>query len=147
MRFKKGVSPLIATVLLLAFAVALSTVIIQIYPAGTCKLSGVNPSIVGSTQRICFNNVSKEVEVFIENKDKLDVVGFKIKASGSRDTLNIEHIALRLNQNEEKKLKFGYDELTFGKIVGLEIFPQVNKSNSIEDCEMKDNIIQIPLCS
>jgi len=146
MHSKKGVSPLIATVLLLAFAVALATVIVQIYPSGECNLKGVQVSSVNGAQRICFNQANKEVEMFIENMDKKDIIGFKIKAAGELEVLNIEHIPLRVKQKEEKKLRFAYDDLTYGKIVSLEVFPQINKSNQPHDCEMSGSIVSIPLC-
>jgi len=145
---KKGVSPLIATVLLLAFAVALATVIIQLDFLGKCKLSDVHISeLKNGAPRICYNENAKTIELFMMNEDKKDIVGFKIRASGMRDTLNIESIPIALGQNEEKKLSFNYDIETYGKIVELKILPQVNSSNRIEECEIKDEVTSIPVCS
>ncbi len=145
---KKGVSPLIATVLLLAFAVALATVVIQLEPFGKCKLTNVQISKLSNGQpRICFNEKTKTVEFFVTNGDKKAIIGFKIRASGIRDTLNIGNIPITLGQNEEKKVTFNYDVDTYGKIVELKIIPLINVSNRPMDCEIKGEITSIPLCS
>jgi len=146
MQYKKGVSPLIATVLLLAFAVALATVVINIYPSGKCNLADVGIATINGKQRICYDESSKDIKVFMENKGKNDILGFKIRVSGETDTLNIEHISLKLQQNEEKKMTFEYDVDTYGQILDLEIFPMVNVSGRPIECELKKPVSSVPIC-
>ncbi len=147
MASKKGVSPLIATVLLLAFAVALATVIIQIYPASTCKLSQVYISVLGGSERICYDGEKGEISAFITNEGKDPLVGFKIRASGELDTLNIGKIPLKIDPKGEKKLVFDYNTEKYGKLLSLEIFPLANMTGTIEECEMKTDISSVPACS
>jgi len=145
MRTKKGVSPLIATVLLLAFAVALATVIIQLEPFNKC-VSKVNVKTNNGVQRICYNVDSGQIELFIVNNDKKEVNGFKVIVSATKEPLNIGRIALNIGQNEEGKLRFDFDPEKHGEIMGIKIFPQINRSNRIEECEMPDEILSVPLC-
>jgi len=143
---KKGVSPLIATVLLLAFAVALATVIIQLEPFGKCSLTSVDVSRINEVPRVCFNEGKGDIEVFIENKDKKNVVGFRVQASGSNNTLNIENIDLQIGQNQEEKLIIQYDLINYGKLVGLKLYPKINSSNRIQECKIKEDIVAFPSC-
>jgi len=145
MQSKKGVSPLIATVLLLAFAVALATVIIQLEPFSKC-VSKVNIKTIDGKQRICYNEDSGQIEVFVVNNDKKAVTGFKVTVSATKEPLNIGSIALHIGQNDEGKLRFPFDPETHGEIVGINLFPQINASNRIEECQMSDEILSVPIC-
>jgi len=138
---KKGVSPLIATVLLLAFAVALATVIIQIDWFEDCN---VEIDSVNGQQRICYNENTKMIEVFINNNDKKNIAKFKITASGS-EVLNSEH-ALNIGSNEQGKLLVEYDKESYGELVKLNIYPIMNVSNDMKKCELSEEITVIPLC-
>jgi len=60
---KKGVSPLIATVLLLAFTVSLITVVIQLNPfSDVCSELDLKIK-----ENICFNNNAKEIQMKLIN--------------------------------------------------------------------------------
>jgi flagellin-like protein len=143
---KRGVSPLIAIVLLLAFAVALATIIGQLNLFGKCKLTGVEVLKVQGQQRICYNQKTQEIEIFIENKDKRDIVGFRVTVTGKSKPLNIEHLDVPIGRNEQEKLVFKYDRNIYGDILGLSLYPKINKSKSIEECEISDEILGIPYC-
>jgi flagellin-like protein len=146
MRFgKRGVSPLIATVLLLAFAVALATVIIQLDPFRGCT---INAHIQGdaANKRICYDEKSGEIVAFIVNEDeKRNIVGFKVTISGENDVKN-EDIMEPLLTRETKKIATRYDVPTYGKIIELSITPMVNVSNNVKLCSMRDKITSIPPC-
>ena len=139
---KKGVSPLIATVLLLAFAVALATVFIQIDWFESCN---VEIDKINGQQRVCYNNQTKNIELFINNKDSNNVVRFKITASGNNGVKNSEH-ALNIGSKEQDKLFIEYDPESYGELVKINIFPMMNVSNKIKECELKEEITMIPLC-
>jgi flagellin-like protein len=143
---KKGVSPLIATVLLLAFAVALATVIINLDPFGMCNLKNTEISKINDNQRVCYNNKTQEIELFITNGDKKNIIGFQIKASGEKNTLNIEDAEIMINQNEEKKLSIEFPFENYGKPVGLELHPWINSSNRRIKCNLNEEVFAIPDC-
>jgi flagellin-like protein len=143
---KKGVSPLIATVLLLAFAVALATVIIQLEPFGKCNLKNTGLSKINDQQRICYNNNTEQIELFITNGDKKNILGFKISVSGEKNTLNIEDAEIQINQHEEKKLNIEFPFDNYGNPLRLEIHPWINKTNSRILCNLNEDITSIPIC-
>jgi flagellin-like protein len=143
---KKGVSPLIATVLLLAFAVALATVIIQLDPFTGCT---INAHIQGdaSSKRICFDEKTNEIVAFIVNEDEnRNIVGFKVSISGEKDVKN-EDIMEPILTRETKKISPSYDLATFGRIIDFQITPMINVSNNIKLCNMKEKITSIPPCA
>jgi len=97
---KKGVSPLIATVLLLAFAVALATVIIQLEPFGKCTMDDVKFDRDGSGQPIvCYDKSANEINAFIFNNDEAAISGFRVTITGTRDTVNIASIEQPVGKN------------------------------------------------
>ncbi len=139
---KKGVSPLIATVLLLAFAVALATVIIQLQPFGKCN---VQIDKVNNKQRVCYNDQTKEIEIFINNKENNNIARFKTTASGQNNVLNSEY-AMSIGPKEQGKLLISYDPDRYGKLVKLNIYPMINSSGKLQECDMNEEITSIPIC-
>jgi flagellin-like protein len=80
---KKGVSPLIATVLLIAFAVSLGAVIMNLGMNLTspCETVKVEAFVVASEQKICYNPQTKMIETTITNAGtRID--GYRISAVG-----------------------------------------------------------------
>ena len=128
MRFKKrGVSPLIATVLLLAFAVALAVVIIQ-FPLTNPKLDVV----LAGERPICYDNNSESIELFLKNQEKRkNVIGLLFVVCGSEDCLN-KHVPIGLEVNEQKKIEFGYNIRVYGNISTIKIYSKINESGSIK---------------
>lgn len=90
LKSKKSVSPLIATVLLIAFAVALGAVVMNwsksyfetttqyaTEKSDTARMCAMDVSLgvlkVGSEQKICYNVTTYNVEVTLENKGSIDL--------------------------------------------------------------------------
>lgn len=145
---KKGVSPLIATVLLLAFAVALATLIIQLKPFSKCVLKDTTiKKDADGGQRVCYDEKSEKIQIFIENSEDELITGFKITVSGEDSPLNIGRLPLELGPNEEGKLAFAYDKEEHGEVLGIKLFPQINKSSRIQECSIKEEIGTVNPCS
>jgi flagellin-like protein len=144
--YKKGVSPLIATVLLLAFAVALATVIMQINFFGGCS-SKVQISSINNVKRICYDEGAGEIIMFIRNDDTArSIFSFKMTISGQDGSENPE-ISQSIGPQKEEKIVVPYDSKVSGSILKVTISPQVNISNRPEACDMPDEIGPIPACS
>jgi flagellin-like protein len=139
---KKGVSPLIATVLLLAFAVALATVIIQLRPFDNCN---VQLDKLNGKQRVCYNEQTKEIELFIDNKDSNSIAKFKTTASGERNAVNSEY-DLSIGPREQGKLMISYDPAKYGRLVKLSVYPIMNVSGKLQECDLNEEIASIPIC-
>ena len=144
---KKGVNPLIATVLLLAFAVALATVLVSLEPLG-CKMKGVTiAEFNNGQQRICYDTDTSTIQAFILNQEEDTVTGLKIRVSGMKNTKNIEHLPVELGQNTEAKVSFDYDVEEYGKIVDLAILAQVNQSGRVKECKIGSQVQEITSCT
>jgi flagellin-like protein len=138
--YKKGVSPLIATILLLAFAVALATVIIQLEPFGRCK--GDEISI--DAGQSCFSKNGQKIRLWIQNND-FPLSGFRVYVSGNQDIFEAKMDAL-VESLEPIVLDIPYDEAAFGAIREVSVVAIVNRSGSPVDCQINPKIMQLRLC-
>ncbi|MBR9690381.1 hypothetical protein GOV08_01725 [Candidatus Woesearchaeota archaeon] len=103
-RYKKAVSPLIATVLLIAFAVALGAVVMnwgKDYVETTAKDAGDKSNLelscqrdidlgvkeIGNTPKICYG--SNYLEVMLENNGRTKIEGMRFIMFDSSDSINI----------------------------------------------------------
>lgn len=103
---KKAVSPLIATVLLIAFAVALGAVVMNWgkgFVESTAKDVGDKSNMdlacqqdvmlsvkeIGNSPKICYNTTSAHIEVILENSGTRDITGMQIAIFDSSDNMNI----------------------------------------------------------
>lgn len=137
---------MIATVLLLAFAVALATVIIQLDPFRGCSVNA-HLQYENGVKRICYDDKNSQIVAFIVNDDeKRNIIGFKVTISGENDVRN-EDIMEPVLIRETKKITPKYSYATYGKIVSLSITPVINVSDNPKLCPMKERITEIPPCS
>ncbi len=138
---KKGVSPLIATVLLVAFAVALATVIIQLEPMDRCPGVDVGFSEISGHKRIYLDEANKEIVFFIENNGKA-ISGFRIVAEGVRDVVN-KDIKKAVGEKKNAKINFSYDPEKNGYPMKLVVTPQIEDKGTIKDCSPMDEVLEI----
>lgn len=104
---KKGVSPLIATVLLIAFAVSLGVVVMnwgKDYVETTATQTKDNADTdlachldidmgikeIGKVKKICYNGSGRTIEMMLENSGRISVDGLRIIAIDSDDKID-EH--------------------------------------------------------
>ena len=102
---KKGVSPLIATVLLIAFAVSLGAVVMNWgrgYVETTAKNTEIKVDIelscqmdidigvkkIGKIEKLCYNGTARTIEVMLENTGREDVSGIRIISIDVDDKIN-----------------------------------------------------------
>ncbi len=128
---KKGVSPLIATILLLAFAVALATVIFQL-DFDSCSNSTVRYSIRNGQPRVCYEKASKSVLAFVSSEETY-VSGFKAIIEGENDVM-YKSINLTMRPNMIKKITIPYDKGYYGNIVSFRLIPKVKLGNEKREC-------------
>jgi flagellin-like protein len=142
---KKGVSPLIATVLLLAFAVALATVIININPFGGCTAK-VQISKLNGLDRICYQESTGMLEMFVSNEDQnRGIAGFIVRISGEANSENPESTQV-VEPLREQRITVPYDLKNSGNILQIKVSAKVNLSNRIQACDMATVAGPIPNC-
>lgn len=147
---KKGVSPLIATVLLIAFAVALGAVVMnwgktyvedQADRVGkrsdsqiTCSMDvQLNWYKRNNIDQVCYG--SNYVFFTIDNKGNIDVEDLKLIVDGETDIfVNESLINETFKKAYIKRFNITYDNSTYGAIQQVRIVPTVNIKGDILVC-------------
>jgi len=142
---KKGVSPLIATVLLIAFAVALGAVImnwgrnIEISKPGD-KCSGVEIKVREiNNYNICYSSNGSDayINFVIDNTGKQDLNGLSLWIVGEKGTQlsEIDDILIKKNSLFDKKDKeLTYDLDKYGQIKHIQFIPKIKIDATIDIC-------------
>jgi len=151
---KKGVSPLIATVLLIAFAVALGAVIMnwgrgfvqqqtdQADKTADTKLTcGLKVSLkvanIDQTPQICYGGSADAgyVELRLNNEDETnDIKGLSVSVNGETGTYNNESINTTIPVGLSAFLNLSYSYTTYGKIKSVRIIPKIMVRGQIVPC-------------
>lgn len=142
---KKGVSPLIATILLIAFAVALGSVVMNWglnlnlgKSTDVCK--NVEIKIRGiDAADACFGGFGPNgyINFIIDNVGGADISGLAIWIIGEKGTrlFDLDAISLKKNSLYDKRDKeVTYDFTKFGNIKQVQFIPKVKPAQSTEIC-------------
>ena len=142
---KRGVSPLIATVLLISFAVALGSVILQIGSeidfsnmGETC--SGVSIEIRDiDTSQVCYSVSGNNtyLNFIIDNSGNKDIDGLTIWIRGENGLPLVEFDDLSIKKGELLEIKeaaLEYNFNKFGAIKYIEFIPKIKINDSSEIC-------------
>lgn len=147
---KKGVSPIIATVLLIAFAVALGAVVMNWgkgFVEATAKDTQDKSNLdlaceqslsfgvkkIGQTPKICFNKSStpKYVEVMLENSGTVDITGMQFMIfDSSEDSENINNVTISIPAGSVTK-KIQINHSLTNDIVQIEFIPKITPKGAV----------------
>ena len=142
---KKGVSPLIATILLIAFAVALGSVVMN---------WGFNFPIGGSTDRcrnveitirsfdnaeVCFGGVGQNgyINFIIDNTGAVDVNGLVIWIIGTKGKKYFDLDSTYIKRDslyDKKDREITYDFAAYGDINEVQFIPVIKTERGVEIC-------------
>ncbi len=159
---KKGLSPLIATILLIAFAVALGAVVMNLGRTmgdvgvsfngeGGCGVSGkLEIEEIGGEYKICFAEMGKDsyVDFTIHNGVSVNIDDLQVTIYGSNDVFNMDSILKEvMKRGEGRRIKIKYDNSVYGNIEKVVITPKVEHGDSIVLCdEVKLELEEIGSC-
>lgn len=142
---KKGVSPLIATVLLIAFAVALGAVVMNWgrnigIPNQGDKCLGVEIKIREmNNYNVCYSGSGSNVYInfVIDNTGKQDIHGLSLWVVGEKGTqlFEIDNILIKegtLLDKKDKELLYNSDK--YGQIKHVQFIPKVKIDTTIDIC-------------
>lgn len=138
---KRAVSPLIATVLLIAFAVALGAVVMnwgrsyvesgeeteaaEEAVAGACEGNiALGILKIGGKPDICFDSSKNTLKYTIENKGTVTIDSVKFQVIGSDDIFNTQISSLA--SADVKKSSVNYDRDKYGSIQQARFTPVVS---------------------
>ena len=144
-KFKKGVSPLIATILLIAFAVALGSVIMNWglnlnLGKADDKCSDVDIRLRKMDNfEVCFGRAgsSTYINFIVDNTGKKNVNGLAIWIIGDKGTklLDLDNIMLKKDSLYTKNDKdVSYDPKMFGEIKQVQFIPKIRFEGTIDIC-------------
>jgi flagellin-like protein len=120
---KKAVSPLIATVLLIAFAVSLGAVLLTYMTSlGECGSVSMEIAELEGEPLICFNSNTNKLEFTVENSGRQDIEYMKLTLTGA---LNVENIDANraVPRSETEKVSVDYKMQYLGRLQKLKIIP------------------------
>ena len=142
---KRGVSPLIATVLLISFAVALGSVVLNwgrnldiAKPDDACSGVAIKMRNIADVE-VCYagSGSGTYINFVIDNMGNVDVTGLGIWVTGEKGTklLDLNNISIKKGQLLDLKDKsIVYDSNTYGSIKNIQFFPKVMGIDALEIC-------------
>jgi flagellin-like protein len=152
---KKGVSPLIATVLLIAFAVALGAVVMnwgKSFAIGTMNTvqqksdqdttcsSDVSLNVVklaDGTLQMCYGGGATQGFIFfiVENTGRIDVSSIDLQIIGSSDVYvnnSLNGTSISIGHALRKNVTYSYD--AYGSVKQVRIIPKINLGGKTVTC-------------
>ncbi len=159
---KKALSPIVATLLLIAFSIALGIVVMNWgkayieqkaeFTAGpqdesACSMIEFSIIKVSGKDRVCYSPDAGYIEAFIENGPDARLDNLNIRLVGSR---GVETFASILDSPLERgaslHLKAAYPS-QIGELHQIKLIPTVSSKGQIIICNSHENIYEsIPLC-
>lgn len=142
---KKGVSPLIATILLIAFAVALGSVVMNWglnlnlgKSSDVCRNVEVKIRDIG-TSEVCFGGFGANgyINFVIDNTGLTDISGLAIWIVGDKGTklFDLDNILIKKGSLYDKKDKeVKYDFGAFGNIKQVQFIPKIRTGQTTDIC-------------
>ncbi|MBN2111814.1 hypothetical protein JW707_01815 [Candidatus Woesearchaeota archaeon] len=142
---KRGVSPLVATLLLIAFAIALGLVVMNWGKSyieekseftagadvGSCSLVELSIIKVGGKEKVCYNPSDYSIDLFIESGAEVRINDIKVSVIGSNGIQNIDSILTQpLERATGAQIKFSYLS-SLGEIQQIKLIPQVGTEEPV----------------
>lgn len=148
MKFKKGVSPLIATVLLLAFAVSVATIVVQLEPfkAGCGSFQAEISMNSDGEYKLCYDEAQRNIELFMINKEN-SIDNMKISIIGAKEIFT-KDVEIDIPPNTPGKIVIPYEVIEFGEPEQFIINPFYRMQNGeVEDsCALTFDVHEIANC-
>jgi len=153
---KRGVSPLIATVLLIAFAVALGAVVMNwgssyVSETGSdgegCAKVRISWFKRGDEAQVCFS--PREV-IFTVESNNMDVSNLRIVVQGDKDVVLFDDVLKSpLMIADIKKLTIPYDVNVVGTVKHIRVVPKLKAGSEIVTCPSESalEITNPPKCT
>ncbi|MFH0701601.1 MAG: hypothetical protein V2A62_04140 [Candidatus Woesearchaeota archaeon] len=145
---KKGVTPLMITLLLISFAVAVGVVIMnlgaaEVEEAAECPVSiGLKLAIISGQEQICYDSAKKDIAFTLENGVNIKVEGLIFSAIGKTKAESFE-------LNEAKLIKVGnylghvtYDTAVSGEIQQIKITPKIVLYDTEQICTEQALVVE-----
>ncbi|MBW2970552.1 hypothetical protein KY320_00160 [Candidatus Woesearchaeota archaeon] len=146
-RSKRAMSPLIATILLISFAVALGAVVMNVgrtigQEGPRFSECGAHVELgvveIGGQPKACITRQGESsiIEVMLQNTANTDIIDLQINVIGSNDVLNIDSLAgSNIPKGYSRKINIIYDLNKFGNPEKITMIPRVTTSDQTTLCQ------------
>lgn len=145
---KKAITPLMATFLLLSFAVAVSIVVInlgraEIEDTAQCVLDiNLQLTTIQGRGQVCYDSSQKEVKFTIDNGVNIKVEGLIVNIIGTEKAESFELNDARIAKAGSYVGHLTYDALVDGQIQQIKITPKIMPYDEELICQEKALIIE-----
>lgn len=143
---KKAVSPLIATILLIAFAVALGAVVMswgrsvdiskEIDSTQKCSGTSLKVDTIDGVPQIFYSGEENNgfVEFTIENNGKEDILGLIVWVVGEKETMinDLDNLQIKVGYPLTKKISYSFNK--YGLIKKVKFIPKISIDKTIFTC-------------
>ena len=133
LRNKRGMSPLVATIILILFAVVLGVIILnwgraQIVKSAKCPINcDMNVVYLNGRPQICYAGTGETgyLEFYLENGVNIDVTGILLRVIGEKDLYQTQ-LGDTIERGFSLKKTVPYNFDLFGNIKEVKIIPKIN---------------------
>ncbi len=128
---KKALTPLIATFLLVSFAVAVGTVVMnlgsaQVEEQAECPVEvGLSFSLLKNVQQVCYDTKTKQVTFTIKNGKNSKVEGLVVNIIGKEGSQSVDLDKAKMPKAGTYKGKVAYNLKENGAVEQVEIIPKI----------------------
>ena len=144
---KRGIAPLVATLLLISFAISLGMVIMnfgraQVELQAQCPIDiGLKIAEIGGKKDICYNSGGKEIKFTLENGVNIGVEGLLINVIGTQEAKSSDQPA-KIIKGGTHMGKSPYDSSASGEIRQIKIIPKVVLYDEEQICTEKALVVE-----
>ena len=137
---KKGITPLMATFLLISFAVAVGVVVMnfgqaQVEQQAECAIDiNLKFSKISNQDQICFDESRKDIAFTVENGVNIKVEGLILNSIGSQKADSLELSDAKIGKAGVYLGHMKYDKAISGNLKQLKITPKVTMYDQEQIC-------------
>jgi len=145
---KRGMSPLIATLLLIAFAVAIGVVIMnfgraQVEMEAECTINiGLKFSEVGGEEQFCLDRAKNQLFLIVENGINIKVEGLIVNIIGSKKAITHELADAKMEKAGVYMKYLTYDIEEIGELRQIKVVPKVKMYDEELVCQEKAIVLE-----
>ena len=145
---KRGIAPLVATLLLISFAVALGVVIMnfgraQVELEAECAINiGLKLANIGDQDEICYDAIKKDISFTVENGVNINVEGLVVNIIGKQKAETFEVNDAKMGKAGNYLGHVNYDSSLSGEIRQIKISPKVILYDAEQICTEKALVVE-----
>ncbi len=150
---RKGIAPLVATLLLITFAVSIGFLFMsfgraQVDLEATCTIDiGMDFLEIGGQKQICMNRIKNDLTFTVQNGANIAVDGVMVNVIGTERAESFDLNDAKMPKAGSYVTHLGYNEELSGEIRQLKIIPKVVLFDTQEVCIEQALVVEnVPNC-